>query len=71
MPSSKEQYRPDDHRRVPTEQSESSGIDRNVTDLINSVVVTVAGVYELTGSPIISTVTGLVILIMGLSVGPH
>lgn len=68
MFSRKRQRRADGHRLTPIRQPESSSTEGIVIALVNSVVVTVGGVHELTGSLLVSTVAGgLVITIVGLA----
>ncbi len=70
MSSRKIQCRADSHRSAPIRQPESLGTDEIVIALVNSMVVTVGGVYELTGSLLTSTVAGgLAIMIVGLAAG--
>lgn len=70
MSSRKKQCRADGHRSAPIRQPESPSTDGIVIAMVNSVVVTVGGVYELTGSLLVSTVAGgLAITTVGLAVG--
>lgn len=70
MSSRKNPRRADSHHWTPTRQPESLGTNGLVVDLINSVVVTVGGVYELTGSPLVSAIAGgLAVTIVGLVIG--
>jgi hypothetical protein len=70
MSSKKKPCRADGHRSAPIRQPESTSPDGIVIVLVNSVAATVGGVYELTGSLLVSTVAGgLAITIVGLAVG--
>lgn len=70
MFSQRQRRRTDDDPWLATKRIERPSIHGIVIDLINSVVVAVGGVYELTGSALVSTVTGgLAITIVGLAMG--
>lgn len=70
MSSWRKRRRADGHCLAPTKQSQEPSTDRIMAGLVNSAAVTVGGVYELTGSPLMSTVAGgLTVTIVGLAVG--
>jgi hypothetical protein len=48
-----------------------SNVDRLGTHLVSSVVVTVGGVYQLTGSPLVSLVTGGVVAMVVTVASSH
>jgi hypothetical protein len=68
MSSRKKQCRADGHRSAPIRQPESPRTDGTVVALVNSVAATVGGVYEFTGSLLVSAVAGG-LTIVGLAVG--
>lgn len=68
MPSRKTQRRANSHHPARTRPS----TDKIVVGLVNSVAITVGGVYELTGSPVVAAVAGgLAGTVVGVAVGLH
>jgi hypothetical protein len=70
MSSREKQHHADGPRWAPIRQPESPRTGEIVIDLVNSVAVAVGGVYEITGSPLISTVAGgCAVMVVGLALG--
>lgn len=67
----KRQRRAGSDRFAPPRSPESPSTDGIVVGLVNSVVVTVGCVYELTGSPLVAAVAGagLTVTLVGLVLG--